>query len=140
MFKRFTLAVVLALVVILPGFTPTATPSASAAIDGCNVSATHTISNTHTIYLQGSAWCSNYQSLNSPSLTLYMCGGINGNGYCYPGKKVASVFWGSSGVHGWYCTKIYTGPYWVYVGAKVQLHNGQSEWAFGPGVWSQGSC
>ena len=78
--------------------------------------------------------------------TLYLCGGVNGNGYCANGRS-----WTASGrtcCHAFpsqFCTVRYSGPYWLYAGIKVEDLTvygtwGDARWFYGPGAWVQGSC
>ena len=79
-------------------------------------------------------------------LTVYMCGGVNGSGYCFNGAEArCGVFSCNELAKYVSCTPYYQGPYWFYIGAKLQSQNAAGQWSseywtFGPGAWFSPGC
>jgi hypothetical protein len=139
MVKHSILAAVIALAIILPGLTVSSTPIASAAIDGCNVSASTPYRSTSPakIIVVGSGWCSSYQSAYGPQLYVYLCNVDTGR--CSL-RKSTGDFWGSSGNQAGSCYIVYSGPYRYYTKTTVVNNNGQSESINSAVYISQGGC
>ena len=92
------------------------------------------------IYYKANFTCS---TLTLYKMTVYLCGGVNGSGYC--GFGVSKEIFSNYLTVGGSCAVRYSGPYWLYTGVKIQSPNyyGQpanDRWFFGPGAWVQGSC
>ena len=138
----FGLMVVIALAALGMGAaSPDPQAVSAAATDSCASTGIWTpTSDGSRIYYRANISCS---TTSLYKITIYLCGGINGNGYC-GNSKSAEIFGKYLDIrHN--CAIRYSGPYWLYTGVKVQSPNyyGQpanDRWFFGPGAYVQGSC
>lgn len=115
--------------------------AAAAATDGCRVDHWYPSADGSKIYYRASMSCSTQTSYR---MTLYLCGGVNGQGYCGHGVSTFTNFGQYLGVQT-NCGIVYAGPWWFYNGVKLEHRNSflnwdYTRWFFGPGAWLQGSC
>ena len=73
--------------------------------------------------------------------TLYQCDDV----CTAPRVNASDVYRSSYLFPTQYCTITQSGPYWSYVGVKVEARTvqgtwGDARWFWGPGAWIQGSC
>lgn len=142
--RRMILVIVLALTLgaAIPGSSAVAPQSVGAHAADCPVSVYAPY--WHLGKIEGFATFSCHSARYR--LVVYVCGGVNGNGYCKNGAT-ASCGVLSCGELTKYtsCSAPYAGPYWIYIGAKLQSQNNLGQWSseywtFGPGAWFSPGC